>query len=319
MKKIIFALLIIFTYINAQEATNESVTKLYVATFDRAPDADGLQYWVNTKAPLEDIASSFFEQDETKALYPDDYSNIDFINSIYMNLFKHSPDQDGLTYWQEKLDTNQISKSTFILAVVNGALGDDKAILDNKTAVGLVFAEGGFINLELAKISMQDITADPATSDEMIKVINDTLANLTVTFTDTITGLMWQDNEDTIKIRKPQVTEENLQAGNINDISGDTIFTYCENLNLNNFTDWRVPNTTELTSITDTTRRPAFIDGFIYIGDNLFHWSSEEDPNDVNNGITLGFDQTLEQGVGFFSFLKSSELYVRCVRGTSNL
>ena len=54
------------------ESSNpKNVTKVYVATFDRAPDKAGLDYWVNNSGlSLEAIATSFFDQDETKALYP---------------------------------------------------------------------------------------------------------------------------------------------------------------------------------------------------------------------------------------------------------
>lgn len=316
MKKIILILMFLTT-LHAELATNENVTKLYVATFDRAPDADGLNYWVNQSTlELEDIATSFFEQTETKALYPEGYSNIDFINNIYINLFAHSPDQDGLTYWQERLDTNQIIKSQFILAIINGAKDDDKSILDNKTAVGLRFAEGGLTDIESSKIVMQGITADSTTSDAMIQAINEALGNVSTTVTDSLTGLVWQDNNDTINIRKPQVTAENVQAGNLTDTSGDTVFTYCTNLELDGKNDWRVPSLSELASITNVNNRPAFKTGFTYIGDKLYHWSNEEDPQNSSNGVGIGFDQEKEQGVGFFSFSKETILYVRCVSGT---
>ncbi|WP_367278395.1 DUF4214 domain-containing protein [Sulfurimonas sp.] len=42
------------------------VCKLYVATFNRAPDAAGLSYWVNNSGlSIEGIAQSFFDQPET--------------------------------------------------------------------------------------------------------------------------------------------------------------------------------------------------------------------------------------------------------------
>ncbi len=67
LKNIVLSLV---TSLSATEANRENVAKLYVATFDRAPDAAGLDYWVNTPLSLEEIAQSSFDQDETKTLYP---------------------------------------------------------------------------------------------------------------------------------------------------------------------------------------------------------------------------------------------------------
>ena len=51
--------------------TREQVAELYVATFNRAPDAEGLDYWVNASGlTIEGIAQSFFDQPETQAKYP---------------------------------------------------------------------------------------------------------------------------------------------------------------------------------------------------------------------------------------------------------
>ena len=164
---------------------------------------------------------------------------------------------------------------------------------------------------------MKGITADSATSDAMIQAIDSALGKVSTTVTDSSTGLVWQDNNDTISIRKPQVTAENVQAGNLTDISGDTVFTYCNNLDLDGKNDWRVPSLNELASITDINNRPAFKTGFKYIGDNLYHWSKEEDPENSSNGVGIGFTKEKEQGVGFFSFAKGDSLYVRCVSGTA--
>ncbi len=44
----------------AQESTKENITKLYIATFDRAPDTNGINYWMSRDMPIEDIAKKFF-------------------------------------------------------------------------------------------------------------------------------------------------------------------------------------------------------------------------------------------------------------------
>ncbi len=117
------------------QATEENIIELYTATFDRAPQSDGLNYWLNSNLSLEEIAGSFFDQPETQEKYPQGFSDIDFINTIYNNLFERDLDQEGGDYWLEELESGSISKSEFILAVMNGAMDDDKEILKSKVSL----------------------------------------------------------------------------------------------------------------------------------------------------------------------------------------
>lgn len=138
------------------------VCKLYVATFNRAPDAAGLDYWVNTSGlSIEGIAQSFFDQPETQTLYPSGTLTADFVTSVYENLFNRAPDQGGLDYWVNDLERGIISKQNFILAVINGALNtslsQDATILENKQNVGLSFVNNGLDDVELAKTVMSQI------------------------------------------------------------------------------------------------------------------------------------------------------------------
>jgi len=163
MKRVSSIFLAIFfaTNIYAQEVTTDSITKLYVATFDRAPDKSGVDYWINSSGlSLEDIATSFFEQQETKAKYPNGYGDMNFINSVYSNLFKRTADSVGGEYWLEQLNSGNISNSLFILAIINGAVGDDATILENKTVVGLEFMNSSSDNIKQAYTIMKDITKD---------------------------------------------------------------------------------------------------------------------------------------------------------------
>jgi hypothetical protein len=169
MKKVILPLLA-GVALNATAPTQESVTKLYIATFKRAPDSAGLNYWLNdSKLELEAIATSFFDQPESVEEYPATASNGDFINAIYKNLFNRSPDSKGFNYWLNELDRGSIEKSFFILAVVNGALDSDAQILQNKTAVGLVFASKNNSNVEDAKNIMKDIDENSSTVSDALK------------------------------------------------------------------------------------------------------------------------------------------------------
>ncbi len=122
--------------INATTPTYENVTRLYVATFDRTPDVAGLKYWVNDSGlELEEIARSFFDQPETKAkYYPDGTIYLgSFVDEVYVNLFDRAPDSAGRAYWIDAMHTGKDHFSTFILAVINGAQGNDAVILADKT------------------------------------------------------------------------------------------------------------------------------------------------------------------------------------------
>ena len=141
--------------INDTNDAEAQIAELYVATFDRAPDAAGLQYWVEQHKKgmsIEDIAKSFFDQPETK----EKYANADletFIESVYEHVLDRKADQAGLEYWKGELEKGHISKDKFIIAILNGAKehqDDHKHLLD-KVDVGLTFVKEGLNDPEMAK------------------------------------------------------------------------------------------------------------------------------------------------------------------------
>ncbi len=170
LKKLLLAFFLVAAVVHASELTEENVAELYVATFNRAPDADGLSYWIKDSGlTLEGIAKSFFEQKEAQELYPGEYSNEVFIDEVYHNLFNRLPDTAGKAYWFSELESGNIDRSAYILAVINGALGDDKVILENKTIVGLAFSEAGLNDVDEARDIMQGVAADPTTVEEALE------------------------------------------------------------------------------------------------------------------------------------------------------
>lgn len=150
--------------------TLSEVTKLYVATFNRAPDAAGINYWVNSGLGIEQIAQSFFDQTETQTLYPSGTITSSFVTSVYDNLFNRAPDTAGLNYWAQELDNGTMSKQNFILAVVNGALDNDATILANKQSVGLDFVNKGLNDTNLAKTVMQNVDATSSSTSEALAI-----------------------------------------------------------------------------------------------------------------------------------------------------
>lgn len=146
--------------------SREQVAEIYVATFNRAPDQAGLVYW-STHADfktIEPIAESFFYQEETQLLYPNTMDNSEFVNEIYNNLFNQDAEPAGLAYWVNELNSGITSRANMIISIVNGAQGMDQKTLDNKTEVGLYFAQNGkTLTIAQAYEVMVDVTnQDPS-------------------------------------------------------------------------------------------------------------------------------------------------------------
>ena len=136
----------------------ESFIELYIAYFNRAPDAIGLNFWGTAFAngtTLEQMASLFIDQAETRATYPEGTSNTDFATSVYTNVLGRTPDQAGFDFWVGLLDSGGVSRDQFILEVLRGAKSElkpeegqafvdqqllDRAFLENKVDIGAYFA-----------------------------------------------------------------------------------------------------------------------------------------------------------------------------------
>ena len=125
-----------------------NLVELYIASFNRAPDSVGLDYWggrLSDGMSLQDIAKSFFVQPETVAAYPSNMPTSDFVTKVYNNVLSRGPDSTGLNYWVGELNNGHVTKDSFLLAIINGAMAPtgsavDRQTLANKESVGEHYA-----------------------------------------------------------------------------------------------------------------------------------------------------------------------------------
>jgi hypothetical protein len=135
--------------------------------------------------------------------------------------------------------------------------------------------------------------------------------------TDHITGLQWQDNEDVKTVTKQWLTDENYDICENNnsapecyDTSGDTAATYCADLTLGEYSDWRLPTIDELMYIADRSRRNPAINTTVFENAvSNFYWSSSTVVGYEFDAWFVDFDF----GIGIGPY-KSRSYYVRCVR-----
>ena len=134
------------------------IVELYIAYFDRAPDALGLAFWGNAYADglsLNAMAALFIDQAETRATYPEGMSNAEIATAVYNNVLGRVPDADGFNFWVGVLDEGAVGRDVFILSVLEGAKADipdgssaefgaqvqaDRQYLADKSDIGTYFA-----------------------------------------------------------------------------------------------------------------------------------------------------------------------------------
>lgn len=126
------------------------VTQLYVSLFDRAPERDGLGYWVQQMgagASLVKIATDMFAVEPARVTYPNFLTNEQIVSAFYQNVLGRPADDEGKAYWTAKLNgsTPGAVVVDMIAAVVSYA-GTDAAALasqslfNNKVIAGLDYA-----------------------------------------------------------------------------------------------------------------------------------------------------------------------------------
>lgn len=146
-----------------------SLIELYIAYFNRVPDADGLDYWIdqfNTGRTLDQIGESFYAaavQYSSLTGYLSSMKNTDFVTKVYQNVLGRStPDQEGLNYWSDSLASGKETRGTLIRSMLLSAhsfkgdatYGSVADLLDNKAAVSHYFAIQQGLNYNSSETSI---------------------------------------------------------------------------------------------------------------------------------------------------------------------
>jgi hypothetical protein len=146
------------------------ISALYLATFNRFPDAKGLKYWEDSVFSLEEISESFFYQRETQILYPENDPTELFVEKVYLNYLNRGIDDAGLSYWSAQIDEERIIRGHFILAVINGVKGDDVIFVQDREEVLKAFMKSGLDDTQ-SDIILKDLVEND--KDSAIELISD--------------------------------------------------------------------------------------------------------------------------------------------------
>lgn len=118
-----------------QEGIADDLYRIYEAAFNRPADASGLGYWISQAQQgetLTKIAEHFVNSQEFNSRYGDFVENDRFVEALYQNILDREPDDSGLQYWVQSLETGQNSKAVVLASFGNSTenminLADDIA------------------------------------------------------------------------------------------------------------------------------------------------------------------------------------------------
>jgi alpha-tubulin suppressor-like RCC1 family protein len=174
------------------QADLNSLIELYIAFFNRVPDADCLAYWIfqlGAGQTLDQMADSFYTaaiQYSPLTGYSSLMSNADFVKVIYKNVLGRSgatapPDAD-VQYWANQLATGQATKGSLVRTMLTSAhsfvndpvWGWVPQLLNNKITVGNYFAIQQGLNYQDSQTSIIKTMAIAAavTSSDTTDAIN---------------------------------------------------------------------------------------------------------------------------------------------------
>ena len=156
----------------APQADVTRLSELYIAFFNRIPDADGLSYWIDQMGAgktIIQIANSFYDagvQYASLTGFSASMSDGNFVQVIYKNVLGRSgatapPDAD-VKYWEANLKSGVDTRGSLINTMLdsahsfkgNASWGWVSNLLDNKIAVAKTFAIDWGLNYNTPSVSI---------------------------------------------------------------------------------------------------------------------------------------------------------------------
>ncbi|MEA3638312.1 MAG: DUF4214 domain-containing protein [Lamprobacter sp.] len=111
--------------------TPELITSLYVSMFNRAPDQDGFNFWLNQAQLsglndfelMDQMAAGFSQHPAFDAIYGD-VDNAGFVEALYLNIGGNPGDADGQQFWVDRLNAGE-ARSVVVAEFTYGVLTAD--------------------------------------------------------------------------------------------------------------------------------------------------------------------------------------------------
>ncbi len=166
--------------------TKAFLEQAYLAYFGRPIDPNGAVWYTQPSMTQAQVEQEFSSSAESKALYPDG-ATVATINGIYETLFGREADVPGATWWANEIAQGKVTLAGAAIAILQGAQGSDKVIVENKLAASSAFTAGldtmeeivgfsGDAAIAVSREWLATVTTTPATPAQVNAAIEASVA-----------------------------------------------------------------------------------------------------------------------------------------------
>jgi len=94
--------------------------RFYTSILNREPDPEGLDFYVDILdrgVSLFDVAEDISTSEEFIATFGSDLETEAFLGRVYENILNRTPDQAGLDFWANAINTNEVTRSEAVVYI----------------------------------------------------------------------------------------------------------------------------------------------------------------------------------------------------------
>jgi hypothetical protein len=243
-------------------AMRTEISQLYVSLFGRAPDSEGLGFWVSSLAggnTIAKIAQSMYDTAPARAYYPLYATPSEVVTTFYTNVLGRAPDAEGLAFWVNEFN-NAVTPGTFFAKLISNVVnysGTDaaglqsKSLFNNKVAVGQFFGENGG-TIAGATAALTGVTAVAASVDTAkTAILNPVVAAQTFTLTTGSDSFTGSSGNDTFNAANAAGTAAG-QTFTVSDTLNGGAGTDSLNISVGNASVYALSNVSNIESVTGT-------------------------------------------------------------------
>ncbi|MDO1582510.1 beta strand repeat-containing protein [Rhizobium oryzicola] len=187
-----------------------TIQGVYVALFGRPADPTGLAYFNSVTSGGANLSAigNLAATQEYQARFAGQ-NNVQIITAIYQSLFNRDPEAAGLNFFVDALNKGTLSVNNIAIAILDGAQGSDRTVVDAKVASANAFTAALDTPTEVATY----VGTNAITAGQSFLADVSTTAKTSAQADTAISTLVTTSNTGNVSVALTTGTDDNIVVG----------------------------------------------------------------------------------------------------------